>query len=122
MSGSLSSTVNRMAERYGSRCTHRRITYQPVTDQPWKTAQGAATVLQEDIPCSLRRYRPQEIGGLVEEGDQLLTVPAQSIANQPEKGDEFQVGDSDQSWLTVKYLFTRSIGSRPVVHKITVTG
>lgn len=119
----VASAVANMVARFGSTCSITRPGVIPSPAEPWKNTDPAPppSLIGDDVPCSIRFYKPKEIVGLVQEGDQLLTIPGASLASAPLKGDRVQV-DGGPALTVVSTPYSRREGASIAVYKIQLRG
>lgn len=68
-----------------------------------------------------RNYRPKEIVGNIRQGDRLLTIAAQGLAQFPRNGDKAQLADGN--WYEIiGPVDTAYDGNTPCLHRFTIRG
>lgn len=116
---SLGSLAQRMVDRFGCTCSITTHVRAAVANQPWKSGTDTPSV-QNGVPCAIRSYKPHEIKGLIQEGDQLLTIPVAGCATRPPKGASISVDGA--AAVTVVDGYTTKYQADEQAHKLTVRG
>ncbi len=119
-------TALNLINRYGSTVILRKNSYtgtgtapggQGSTTQPWDRAQ--VTYTDYPVKALIRRYSPQELSGLVQQGDREARMAAAALSVTPAVGDEIQI---DGRLHRIKAVDTRSDGESPVLHVLIMRG
>lgn len=82
---SLRAVTGNILARVGTTVTLRQKGYTPGAN-PWDPQIIANT--DTEVKAFVRRYKPQEVAGLVQQGDRIVSIDGTGLATAPANGDE----------------------------------
>lgn len=109
--------VSALVAYAGQTVTVRARTSTPTMDLT--TLKASASYADTVVTGSVRLYKPQQISGLIQEGDKEVRIAAQSLSKAPTPYDKIIINGAQFNIVSVN---TRSPQNVPAIHIIQVRG
>lgn len=115
---SVGARIDQLIEEAGTTVVYTRVTPGAFNATTGKTA--TPTTVNYPLKATIRAYKPHEIRGLVQDGDQRVTIPgAAGLPFTPDKNDLLYIDSKRYNILTVAPVYNRE---ELIAHRLVVRG